>query len=187
MSTSQALQLVIMGVSGCGKSTFAKAISDTLHLSLMDGDDLHSPQSVAKMQAGIPLEDTDRWPWLDRIGNYLANPLGTASLEHGRVVACSALKLAYRAHIRRLAPNVRFIFLDGDSELIRSRMAARAGHFMQLGLLDSQLRTLERPTVQEQDVLTVDTAHSVEDLLAFVIPALQADKRSEFPSNLQVH
>ncbi len=187
MSASMALQLVVMGVSGCGKSTFTKAISEALHLSMVDGDDLHSPQSVAKMQSGTALEDSDRWPWLDRIGGYLARPLESGSSERGRVVACSALKLAYRAQIRRLAPNVRFIFLDGDSELIRSRMAARAGHFMQAGLLDSQLRTLERPTAQEQDVLKVNTAHTTDELLASVIKALQADKLCGFPIDLQTH
>lgn len=187
MNAPTSFQLVIMGVSGCGKSTFAKAISEALQLSFVDGDDLHSPHSVSKMQAGIALEDADRWPWLDRIGSYLAKPLESNFSDRGRVVACSALKLVYRNHIRRLAPNVRFIFLDGDAELIRSRMAARAGHFMQLGLLESQLHTLERPTAQEQDVLQVNTAHTIEELLAIVIPALQADKLSGFPKDLQTH
>ncbi len=172
MSAASGLQLVVMGVSGCGKSTFAKALSQALHLSFVDGDDLHSAQSIAKMQAGTALDDADRLPWLDRIGSYLAQPLENNSSQHGRVVACSALKLAYRDQIRRLASNVRFVFLDGDSELIRSRMAARAGHFMQLGLLDSQLHTLERPSAQEKDVIPVNTAHTVEELLAAVIPAL---------------
>ena len=187
MSASTGFQLVIMGVSGCGKSTFAKAISQALHLSFMDGDDLHSPHSVSKMQAGIALEDSDRWPWLDRIGSYLAKPLDSHSSDRGRVVACSALKLAYRNHIRRLVPAARFIFLDGDIELIRSRMAARAGHFMQLGLLESQLHTLERPTAQEPDVLKVNTALTIEELLATVIPTLQAEKLSDFPNDLQAH
>ncbi len=166
------LQLLVMGVSGSGKSTVAKALSQALHLDWADGDDLHSIQSIAKMQAGIALEDADRLPWLDRIGGYLAAPFLHNSHTHGRVIACSALKRSYRDQIRRWAPQVRFIFLDGDSALIRSRMAARAGHFMQLDLLDSQLRTLERPGADEKDVLVMDTALSLEQLLAQVQQAL---------------
>ncbi len=181
------LQLVVMGVSGCGKSTLAQALSKAMQLSLVDGDDLHSERSIAKMQAGIPLEDADRWPWLDRIGGYLSKPLEHGDNHRGRVVACSALKLAYRAQIRRWATDVRFVFLDGDRELIRSRMAARAGHFMQADLLDSQLRTLERPTAQERDVLRVDTAHSVDMLISAVMQALQTDKLSGLTDDLQTH
>lgn len=174
------LQLVVMGVSGCGKSTFARAISDAMQLSMMDGDDLHSNESIVKMKAGVALEDADRWPWLDRIGGYLAQPSESHDQGRGRVVACSALKLVYRDHLRRLASNVRFIFLDGERELIRSRMAARAGHFMQLDLLDSQLSTLERPSAKEHDVLQVNTSQSVEELLEIVVPALQSATHAGF-------
>jgi gluconokinase len=185
--TPAPLQLVVMGVSGCGKSTFAKALGDALQLSMVDGDDLHSNESIIKMKAGIALEDADRWPWLDRIGGYLAEPVEGTDQKSGRVVACSALKLAYRAQIRRWASNVRFIFLDGERELIRNRMAARAGHFMQLELLDSQLRTLERPTDQEHDVLRVDTSRPVDELLSIVIPALHAGSHAGFATDLQAH
>lgn len=89
------LRLIVMGVSGCGKSTMAAALSAKLGLDMVDGDDLHSPQSVAKMRGGTALEDADRWPWLDRIGLYLAQ-----SHAPGRVVACSALKRVYRERIR---------------------------------------------------------------------------------------
>jgi gluconokinase len=178
MSTALPLQLVVMGVSGSGKSTFAKAIGHALHLDWADGDNLHSTQSIAKMQAGVALDDADRWPWLDRVGHYLASPVAQGSLVQGRVIACSALKRAYRDQIRRWVPHVQFVFLDCDSELIRKRMASRAGHFMQADLLDSQLGTLERPTVQESDVLTVNSAHSVDQLLAQVIPVLQKLKHS---------
>jgi gluconokinase len=181
------LQLVVMGVSGCGKSTFAQAISEALQLSMMDGDDLHSNESIIKMKAGVALEDADRWPWLDRIGGYLAQPLESTDHKRGRVVACSALKLIYRDQIRRWAAHVRFIFLDGERELIRNRMAERSGHFMQLELLDSQLRTLERPAAHEHDVLRVDTSRSVEELLSIVIPALQAGSHTGFTEHLQAH
>jgi gluconokinase len=185
--TPAPLQLVVMGVSGCGKSTFARAIGEALQLSMMDGDDLHSNESIIKMKTGVALEDADRWPWLDRIGGYLAQPLDSDDDKRGRVVACSALKLAYRDQIRRWAGNVRFIFLDGERELIRNRMASRAGHFMQLDLLDSQLRTLERPTDQEHDVLRVDTSRPIDELLSIVIPALQAGSHAGFAKDLQAH
>lgn len=187
MSATSDLQLVVMGVSGCGKSTLAKALSETLSLRLMDGDDLHLPQSIAKMQVGIALEDADRWPWLDRIGQYLAQPLNAESMQHGSVVACSALKLVYRDHIRQQAKNVRFIFLDGDTELIRRRMASRVGHFMQPGLLDSQVRTLERPTAQEHDVLRVNISQPVDELVLAVKEYLHQNQPVGLTSHLQTH
>jgi gluconokinase len=171
MSTPPFL-LVVMGVSGCGKSTFSKAISNELSLAWVDGDDLHSIESVAKMQAGVALNDKDRWPWLDRIAGYLVEGITRGGKENGRVVACSALKRAYRDRIRHSLPSVHFIFLDGDSELIRSRMASRVGHFMRLDLLDSQLRTLERPGADESDVLTINAAHPIELLVKQVAAAL---------------
>ena len=167
------LLLVVMGVSGCGKSTLAKAISVALNLRMVDGDDLHSTQSIVKMQAGIALDDADRWPWLDRIANYLASGATQDNSEPGRVIACSALKRSYRDRIRKQLAGLRFIFLDGDDALIRSRMAARTGHFMQLELLDSQLRTLERPGADETDVISLNMMYPVDNLVAQVIAALQ--------------
>jgi gluconokinase len=174
MSANTPLLLVVMGVSGCGKSTFSKALGEAFGLVYVDGDDLHSPDSVAKMKAGIALEDADRWPWLDRIAKFLLAGSYPNGAARGKVVACSALKRAYRDRIRQGLPGVRFIFLDGSDELIRSRMALRTGHFMQPDLLASQLRTLERPTADEQDVLTVNTARPVEQLLQEVAAMLQA-------------
>ena len=169
--------LVVMGVSGCGKSTFSQAIGDALGLQVADGDDFHAPQSVAKMQAGIALEDADRWPWLDRIAAYLAaghesNEPGS-SHEAGRVIACSALKRAYRDRIRNTLPEVKFIFLDGDVELIKRRMGRRTGHFMPPGLLDDQLRTLQRPTPDETDVINVSLAQPIAKMVAQAASALQ--------------
>ena len=161
--------LVVMGVSGCGKSTFSQAIGDALRLQVADGDDFHSPQSVAKMQAGIALDDAGRWPWLDRIAAYLgagsAADLGTDRREAGRVIACSALKQSYRDRIRSTLPSVRFIFLDGDAELIKRRMSHRTGHFMPPGLLDDQLRTLQRPSADETDVITVNIAQPIAQMV----------------------
>lgn len=166
--------IVVMGVSGCGKSTVAQALAAQLGLEMIDGDDLHLPHSVAKMRAGQALNDADRWPWLERIGLSLAQGLGQGSfsaasnssgLSSGRVVACSALKRSYRDRIRSLAPAVRFVFLDGDDGLIRQRLSARLGHYMQPDLLASQLQTLERPQTDETDVLTLDLSLPVPELV----------------------
>lgn len=175
--------LVVMGVSGCGKSTFSRAIGDVMGLEFTDGDDFHAPDSVAKMQAGIALDDADRWPWLDRIAAYVAAGVGTSIGEVregevgagalGRVVACSALKRSYRDRIRSTAPNVKFIFLDGNSDLIRKRMNSRTGHFMNIELLDDQLRTLQRPAQDEVDVITLDVAQPVEQMVAKAQTALR--------------
>ena len=156
------LRLVVMGVSGCGKSTLAKALAERLGLPMVDGDDLHLPASVAKMRAGIALEDSDRWPWLDRIGDRLAT--GDASAQ-GCVVACSALRRVYRDRIRERAGTMCFLFLDGDFDLIQKRMHDRVGHYMQAGLLDSQFRTLEKPQADETDVITLPITEPVENLV----------------------
>jgi carbohydrate kinase (thermoresistant glucokinase family) len=163
------LRLIIMGVSGCGKSTMAAALSERLGLDMVDGDDLHLPESVAKMRSGIALQDADRWPWLDRIGHYLAQ-----AQEPGRVVACSALKRVYRERIREQAGEVCFVFLDGDFDLIQQRMSQRVGHYMQPGLLDSQFRTLEKPQTDETDVIRLPITEPVQDMVTQAIQALHS-------------
>lgn len=168
------LRLIIMGVSGSGKSTLSTALGERLGLEVMDGDDLHLPESVAKMRAGVALQDEDRWPWLDRIGAYLA-----ASDSTGRVVACSALRRVYRDRIRAQAGAVRFVFLDGDFDLISQRMARRAGHYMQPQMLESQFRTLERPTADEADVVTLPITEPVSQLVDEAIAALPAHRTSQ--------
>ena len=168
MSTTP-LRLIVMGVSGCGKSTMAAALGERLGLDMVDGDDLHLPESVAKMRAGIALEDADRWPWLERIGDYLAQPH-----PQGRVVACSALKRVYRDRIRAQAGGVCFVFLDGDFDLIEQRMRQRPGHYMPAGLLDSQFRTLEIPQADETDVIRLPITEPVQDMVAQALAALQA-------------
>ena len=166
---NQPLRLIVMGVSGCGKSTMAAALSERLGLDMVDGDDLHLPQSVAKMRAGVALQDDDRWPWLDRIGNYLSQPHA-----QGRVVACSALKRAYRDRIREQAGEVCFVFLDGEFDLIQKRMQQRVGHYMQPGLLDSQFRTLEKPQADEHDVIRLPITEPVQDMVEQALNALQS-------------
>ena len=161
------LRLIVMGVSGCGKSTMAGALSERLGLDMVDGDDLHLPESVAKMRSGVALQDADRWPWLDRIGAYLAQ-----DLAQGRVVACSALRRIYRDRIREQAGDVCFVFLDGDFELIQKRMQQRVGHYMQPGLLDSQFRTLEKPQADETDVIRLTITEPVQNMVLQAIQAL---------------
>ncbi len=151
------MRIVIMGVSGSGKSSVGAALSDRLGIHYLDGDDLHSPDSVAKMAAGIPLTDADRWPWLDRVAQALAcdTPL---------IIGCSALRRAYRDRIRAGAGGpVQFVHLAGRRAVIASRMAARIGHYMPPGLLDSQLATLEPPGPDE--ALTVSIEQPLADLI----------------------
>jgi len=166
--TPSPLRLIVMGVSGCGKSTMATALAAQLGLDMVDGDDLHLTESVAKMRSGIALDDADRWPWLDRIGDYLSAPHA-----QGRVVACSALKRVYRDRIRAQAGDVCFVFLDGDFTLIEKRMRQRVGHYMQPGLLDSQFRTLEKPQADETDVIHLPITEPVQAMVEQALQALQ--------------
>ena len=177
MSTTESLPagapratVVVMGVSGCGKSTVGSGIAVALGLGYIDGDDLHDPRSVAKMRSGVPLDDDDRWPWLDRIGARL---MARDEFPVGVVIACSALRRVYRDRIRRAAPGVRFVYLSGDPGVIRERMASRSGHYMPVGLLDSQLRVLESPGSEELDVIELDLGSPIETLVQDAVDALQ--------------
>jgi carbohydrate kinase (thermoresistant glucokinase family) len=176
-SEDQALRIIVMGVSGSGKSTLAQCLSASLQLRMKDGDALHLPESVAKMSAGIALQDEDRWPWLDRIADYLSGRDGHA--DKGAIVACSALKRIYRDRIRQHAGPVVFLFLDGHPELIRQRMQQRVGHYMQAGLLDSQLQTLQKPTADETDVITISIDQPVSTILEQALQALRASTLNE--------
>jgi carbohydrate kinase (thermoresistant glucokinase family) len=154
--------VVVMGVSGCGKSALATALAGQLGWRAVDADDLHAPQAVAKMRAGQALVDADRLPWLDRVAAVLAE---AAANRQGILVACSSLRRVYRDRLREGCPGVRFIFLDGSRELIAERMAQRRGHYMPTSLLDSQLRTLECPGADEPDVLHVDIDQPLNDVV----------------------
>jgi len=159
--------LVIMGVSGAGKSTVGLIIADRLGLTFRDADDFHPAANIAKMSAGQPLTDDDRWPWLDAIGAHLAAHRGS-----GAVVTCSALKRAYRDRLRAAAPDLRFLHLHGAQPLIAARQAARQGHFMPPSLVASQFATLETPDA-EADVITLDVAAPPETLAAAALAALE--------------
>lgn len=137
------LRLVIMGVAGCGKSSVGMEMQARLGVPYVDGDDLHSPGNVAKMRAGIPLTDDDRWLWLDRVAATLADQAPV-------IVGCSALKRTYRDRIRAGAGGpVRFVYLAGSRALIAERMSAREGHYMPVSLIDSQFAALEPPADDE--------------------------------------
>ncbi len=146
--------LVVMGVSGSGKSTVGRELAARLRWPYADGDTFHSPENVAKMAAGIPLTDADRWPWLQTVERWIAEKLRADS---SCVVACSALRRSYRDVLRgatEAVPGaaVRFVFLDVDRELLMRRLIARHGHFMHAGMLASQLATLEPPTAGEHPI-----------------------------------
>jgi gluconokinase len=134
--------IIVMGVSGCGKSTVGQLIADSLGCLFRDGDGFHPAANVAKMKAGTPLNDEDRRPWLLAIQQFMRE---THASGQDAVVACSALKESYRDLLLRAEPWVRFVHLTGPREVIEERMKARAGHFMPVTLLDSQLATLETP------------------------------------------
>jgi gluconokinase len=171
MSQASSRRVVVMGVSGSGKSTIGAEIAAALALRFVDGDSLHSAANVARMQSGVPLTDDDRWPWLDRIGAELAD---AARSPAGVVVACSALRRAYRDRIRAAAPGVRFVFLDGAQSTIEARMATRSGHYMPTSLLASQFATLERPGRGERGVVTLSIERPVADVVGDAVRALAA-------------
>lgn len=166
------LAVVVMGVSGSGKSTVAAGIAETLGLHFIDGDGLHPAENVARMRAGMPLRDEDRWPWLDRIGACLAD---AAQWPDGVAIACSALKRTYRDRIRAAASGVRFVFLDGPAGLIGARMAGRVGHYMPAALLESQMQTLEPPGVDEPDTLRVSIELPVDAVVAASVRSLKGE------------
>jgi len=144
--------VVLTGVSGSGKSTIGSLLAGRLHWVFEDGDVLHPPANVAKMHAGIPLTDADRWPWLRALGEWIDARIAAGE---SAVVACSALKRSYRDLLGQGRPEVRLVFLTADREVLAARLAARHGHFFQASLLDSQFAALEPPS-PEEGVLTVE-------------------------------
>lgn len=146
-----------MGVAGCGKTTVGRALAERLGCTFLDADDHHPPANIDKMGRGIPLQDEDRWPWLDRLNALLAQ-----AQKEGRstVLACSALRQRYRERLARGLNHVRWIHLAGDFDLIQSRLEQRKGHYMKAGMLRSQFDALEAPS----DALTLDVTPSPEAL-----------------------
>jgi gluconokinase len=162
--------LIVMGVSGSGKSTIAERLAKRLGWTCEDGDRFHPAGNVAKMSAGHPLDDADRWPWLQAI----ADEIERVCTGGGHVVmACSALKRAYRDVLVRSRSDVRIVFLDGSQALIADRLGRRKGHFMPPGLLDSQFKTLEPPQEDERPII-VSIDAPVETIVENIVAQLKA-------------
>ena len=159
--------IVVMGVAGCGKSTVAARLAERLGAAFLDGDTLHPSSNIAKMSRGEPLEDADRWPWLDAVGCEMAASDGPV------VVACSALKRSYRDRIAAAAgAPVLFVHLNGSRDLIAARMSARTGHFMPASLLASQFEALEVPDAAE-NALSVDIGGDAEAVVELIVVELR--------------
>lgn len=169
------LVLVLMGVSGSGKTTIGKALAARLGWPFKEGDDLHPAANIAKMKSGHPLDDADRAPWLEAIAGWIS-----AELESGSsgVIACSALKRGYRQRLAADHPDqVRFVYLMGSRALIGERVAARRGHFMPPSLLGSQFADLQAPSPEEH-AITVDVSQPIQDQVEAIVGALAvADPR----------
>jgi gluconokinase len=160
--------VVVMGVSGSGKTTVAKGIGVATGLIFAEADEFHSEVNVAMMRAGVSLGDDDRWPWLRALAAWM-----TARAAEGTstVLACSALKRSYRDVLRQGPPGVDFVHLDGPTAVIRERISQRAGHFMPASLVDSQLATLEPPQPDEP-ILVLDVSRSPDELVAAAVNRL---------------
>ena len=161
-----AVRWVVMGVSGCGKSAVGSLLAEALHLPYVEGDDVHSPENVAKMAAGIALDDADRAGWLAALSERIAMARAQGS---GLVVSCSALKRAYRDVLREGDPALRFAHLDGPCEVLERRMQ-RPGHFMPPSLLASQLATLQ-PLQQDEAGIVLDIRQPLAVLVAQILQA----------------
>jgi gluconokinase len=161
--------LVVMGVSGSGKSTVGAALAQRLRVPFADADDFHPPANVAKMSAGHALDDHDRHPWLDAVGEWLA------AHPDGGVMSCSALKRKYRDQLRHHAHGVEFLFLEGTRDVIARRQASRPGHFMPASLLTSQFATLE-PLEPDEHGLVIDVDQSVDAIVQGYVEAVGAER-----------
>jgi len=152
--------IVVMGVSGVGKSTLGRALAERLGYRFIEGDDIHPAENIAKMSRGVPLEDADRWPWLARVADELA----TAAAAGGGVVSCSALKRSYRDFIREhVGVTAIFVHPELSPLALRQRLQQRSGHFMPAALLESQLMTLERPDETTEPSYVIDADLPVDE------------------------
>jgi gluconokinase len=161
--------VVVMGVSGCGKSTVGMRLAPQLGATFIDADDFHPPANVERMRAGIALTDAERAPWLDALAARLA---AAGAEDEAVVLACSALKRSYRDALRRGAPALTLVHLTGSPALLAQRLTARPGHYMPPSLLTSQLATLETPAADEQ-AITLDVAAATDELVAAILDQLK--------------
>ena len=159
--------IVLMGVSGCGKTTVGTALASRLAAIYIDGDDLHPPSNIAKMSSGEALSDSDRWPWLAEVGRRFLTVAGPA------IIGCSALKRSYRDHIvAEAGGSVTFVHLVGSRDLVLSRLSGRSNHFMPAALLDSQFAALEAPDADER-AITIDIGRPLEMIVADILIKLR--------------
>ena len=161
MTAEPTRHVVVMGVSGSGKTTIARGIVEATGLEFSEADAFHSPENIAKMEAGVALTDEDRWPWLRALADWMG-----AKADEGvsTVITCSALKRTYRDVLREGPPSVDFLHLDGPAELIKGRMSQREGHFMPTSLLQSQIDTLE-PLDPDESGIVLDLRETPEVLI----------------------
>lgn len=162
--------IIVMGVSGVGKTSIAQGLADHLGGQYVEADDYHPPENVEAMRNGIPLNDDMRRPWLLKLGQAMAE-MGAAQPDQPLIATCSALKAAYRDILRTHLPEAVFVYLHGERDLIATRMAARENHYMPLSLLDSQLDTLEVPQAPENFV-KVDVTGTIEEIIQDALKAL---------------
>ncbi|MDN4160017.1 gluconokinase [Nocardioides abyssi] len=165
--------LVVMGVSGSGKSTVGAALSQRLRVPFADADDFHPEANIAKMARGEALDDADRWPWLEEIGRWLAEHEASG---RGGVMSCSALRRKYRDQLRHHAPATTFVLLEGARAVIERRQASRPGHFMPASLLTSQFATLE-PLEPDEDGVVLDVDQSVDAIVQGYVDAVDGRSR----------
>lgn len=166
---SPPLVIVVMGVSGSGKTAVGSRLAAALGFTFHDADDFHPPENVARMRSGLPLDDEHRGPWLGRLAELVDESIAR---RQGIVLACSALARRYRDRIGTGREEVRLVHLDGDGQLILERLAERTGHFMPATLLASQLATLEKPTADEA-AITVAIAAPPDRIVASIVAALE--------------
>jgi gluconokinase len=160
--------LVIMGVSGCGKTTVAALLAGHRGWPFEEGDALHPPSNVDKMHAGQPLTDEDRWPWLEKVAEWIE---GQLAADRNGIITCSALKRSYRDILNRRGSGVVFVYLAGDKDTIADRLGVRHGHFMPSSLLESQFASLETPSPDEP-AIRVNIGPAPEQLVQEIIAAL---------------
>ncbi|MFJ6722893.1 gluconokinase [Streptomyces sp. NPDC091259] len=162
--------IVVMGVAGSGKTSVGRLLADALGVPYAEGDTFHPAANVAKIAGGTPLDDSDRWPWLDAVGAWIG---GRAAGAGGGVVSASALKRVYRDRLRAADPGVVFVHLTGERSLIEKRLTRRTGHFMPAALLESQLDALE-PLQDDEAGVVVDIAGPPEQVARRALTALRA-------------
>jgi carbohydrate kinase (thermoresistant glucokinase family) len=166
--------LVLMGVSGCGKTTVAAILASRLGWPFEEGDALHPPANIEKMAAGHPLTDADRWPWLAKVADWIDERFDAR--ENG-LITCSALKRSYRDLINRRGSGLIFVFLAGSKETIAARLAGRHGHFMRASLLDSQFADLEEPAADEP-AIRVDIGPPAAEIAEQIIEDFELAERA---------